>query len=256
MGLTDPGQKSSAEDHARRVREMFAKISPRYDLLNHLLSANIDLRWRRRVVRKLKPLLTKDARVLDVGCGTGDLSIELFEKTAAQVTGLDFCRPMLTLAQAKAPRLAFIEGDALCLPFADASFEALTIGFALRNLASVEDGLGELLRVLKPNGVVAILEFSQPVGGLFRRLIGFYNRRLLPLIGGLLSGSRGAYEYLPDSISKFPNQEALAGMMRAAGFEDVGFENLSGGIAALHTGRRRVQDKNLVSASKQLGAQA
>ena len=239
MGLTDPGQKSSAEDHARRVREMFAKISPRYDLLNHLLSANIDLRWRRRVVRKLKPLLTKDARVLDVGCGTGDLSIELFEKTAAQVTGLDFCRPMLTLAQAKAPRLAFIEGDALRLPFADASFEGLTIGFALRNLASVEDGLSELLRVLKPNGVVAILEFSEPVSGLFRRLVGFYNRNLLPRIGGLLSGSRGAYEYLPDSISRFPNQETLAGMMRAAGFEDVRFENLSGGIAALHTGRRR-----------------
>jgi demethylmenaquinone methyltransferase / 2-methoxy-6-polyprenyl-1,4-benzoquinol methylase len=239
MGLTDSGQKSSPEDHARRVREMFAKISPRYDLLNHLLSANVDLRWRRRVVRKLKPLLTKDARVLDVGCGTGDLSIELFERTAAQVTGIDFCRPMLTLARAKAPRLAFIEGDALRLPFADASFEGLTIGFALRNLASVEDGLGELLRVLKPNGVVAILEFSQPVGGLFRRLVGFYKRHLLPRIGGLLSGSRGAYEYLPDSISKFPNQETLAGMMRAAGFEDVRFENLSGGIAALHTGRRR-----------------
>jgi len=142
------------------------------------------------------------------------------------------------LAQAKAPRLAFIEGDALRLPFADASFEGLTIGFALRNLASVEDGLGELLRVLKPNGVVAILEFSQPVGGLFRRLAGFYNRRLLPRIGGLLSGSRGAYEYLPDSISKFPDQQTLATMMRAAGFEEVCFENLSGGVAALHTGRR------------------
>ena len=256
MGLTDPGQKNLAEDHARRVREMFAKISPRYDLLNHLLSANIDLRWRRRVVRKLKPLLTKNARVLDVGCGTGDLSIELFEKSAAQVTGIDFCRPMLKLAQSKAPRLAFIEGDALRLPFADASFEGLTIGFALRNLASVEDGLGELLRVLKPNGVVAILEFSQPVGGVFRSLVGFYNQRLLPRIGGLLSGSRGAYEYLPDSISKFPNQETLAGMMRAAGFEDVRFENLSGGIAALHTARRRKQDVNLASASKQLGAQA
>jgi len=239
MGLTDSGQKNSAEDHARRVREMFAKISPRYDLLNHLLSANIDLRWRRRVVRKLKPLLTKDARVLDVGCGTGDLSIELFEKTAAHVTGIDFCRPMLTLAKAKAPRLAFIEGDALRLPFADASFEGLTIGFALRNLASVEEGLGELLRVLKPNGVVAILEFSQPVGSVFRRLVGFYNRNLLPRIGGVLSGSRGAYEYLPDSISKFPDQETLRAMMRVAGFEDVRFENLSGGIVALHTGRRR-----------------
>jgi len=239
MGLTDPGQKNLAEDHARRVREMFAKISPRYDLLNHLLSANIDLRCRRRVVRKLKPLLTKNARVLDVGCGTGDLSIELFEKSAAQVTGIDFCRPMLELAKAKAPRLAFIEGDALRLPFADASFEGLTIGFALRNLASVENGLSELLRVLKPNGIVAILEFSQPVGGVFRRLVGFYNQRLLPLIGGFLSGSRGAYEYLPDSISKFPDQETLASMMRTAGFEDVCFENLSGGIVAMHTGRRR-----------------
>src|SRR2546427_7577800 len=108
MGLTDTGHKDSAEDHARRVREMFAKISPRYDLLNHLLSANIDSRWRRRVVRKVEPLLTKGARVLDVGCGTGDLSIELFEKSAARVTGIDFCRPMLKLAKAKAPQLAFV----------------------------------------------------------------------------------------------------------------------------------------------------
>lgn len=238
MGLTDSGQKDSAESHARRVREMFAKISPRYDLLNHLLSANIDSRWRRRVVRKLKPLLTKDARVLDVGCGTGDLSIELFEKTAARVTGIDFCRPMLKLAKAKDPRIAFIEGDALRLPFADASFDGLTIGFALRNLTSVEQGLGELLRVLKPGGVVAILEFSRPVVPLFRRLVGFYSRYLLPWIGGILSGSRGAYEYLPDSISKFPDQQMLATMMRTAGFEEVCFENLSGGIAALHTGRR------------------
>ena len=238
MGLTDTGHKDSAEDHARRVREMFAEISPRYDLLNHLLSANIDSRWRRRVVRKLKPLLTKDARVLDVGCGTGDLSIELFEKTAGRVTGIDFCRPMLKLAKAKAPRIAFIEGDALRLPFADASFEGLTIGFALRNLASVEEGLAELLRVLKPGGVVVILEFSRPVVPVFRCLVGFYNRHLLPWIGGLLSGSRGAYEYLPDSISKFPDQQMLATMMRTAGFEEVCFENLSGGIAALHTGRR------------------
>ena len=241
MGLTDTGHKDSAEDHARRVREMFAKISPRYDLLNHLLSANIDSRWRRRVVRKLKPLLTKDAWVLDVGCGTGDLSIELFEKTAARVTGIDFCRPMLKLAKAKAPRIAFIEGDALRLPFADASFEGLTIGFALRNLASVEEGLGELLRVLKPGGVVAILEFSHPVVPVFRRLVAFYDRYLLPWIGGLLSGSRGAYEYLPDSISKFPDQQMLATMMCTAGFEEVRFENLSGGVAALHTGRRRAR---------------
>src|SRR5437588_12001802 len=108
MGLTDSGQKDSAESHARRVREMFAKISPRYDLLNHLLSANIDTRWRRRVVRKLQPQLRSDAKVLDVGCGTGDLSVELFEKTAAQVTGIDLCRPMLELEQANAQHLRFV----------------------------------------------------------------------------------------------------------------------------------------------------
>jgi demethylmenaquinone methyltransferase / 2-methoxy-6-polyprenyl-1,4-benzoquinol methylase len=238
MGLTDPGQKNLAEDHARRVREMFARISPRYDLLNHLLSANVDTRWRRRVVRKLQPLLAEDARVLDVGCGTGDLSIELFERTAAQVVGIDFCRPMLQLAKQKAPRLKFVEGDALKLPFADASFDGITVGFAFRNLSSIEQGLTELHRVLKPHGSLAILEFSQPAVPGIRQLVRFYYRRLLPWIGGRLSGSRSAYEYLPDSIARFPNQQALAAMMRAAGFRDVQFENLSGGIAALHIGRR------------------
>ena len=237
MGLTEAGQKKT-EEHARRVREMFANIAPRYDLLNHILSANIDKRWRRRVVEQLKPLLATDARVLDVGCGTGDLSIELFENTAAEVTGIDFCGPMLKLAKTKAPQLHFIEGDALRLPFAEASFDGLTIGFALRNLADVDRGLRELLRVIKPDGHVAILEFSHPVNPLFASFVRFYNWRLLPWIGGLVSGSRGAYEYLPDSISKFPNQETLAGMMRANGFVDVSFENLSGGIAALHIGRR------------------
>jgi demethylmenaquinone methyltransferase/2-methoxy-6-polyprenyl-1,4-benzoquinol methylase len=238
MGLTDPGQKDSAPDHARRVREMFARISPRYDLLNHLLSANIDSRWRRRVVKKLQPLITENARVLDVGCGTGDLSIALFEKTAARVIGVDFCRPMLQLAKHKAPRLKFIEGDALTLPFADETFDGVTIGFALRNLSSVEQGLAEFKRVMKPRGWLAILEFSQPTVPGVRQLVRFYYWRLLPWIGGLLSGSPNAYQYLPDSISKFPDQEKLAGMMRAAGFEKVEFENLSGGIAALHIGRR------------------
>jgi demethylmenaquinone methyltransferase/2-methoxy-6-polyprenyl-1,4-benzoquinol methylase len=238
MGLTESGQENS-EEHARRVREMFARISPRYDFLNHVLSANIDKRWRRRMVRKVGPLLPPNAQVLDVGCGTGDLSIELFEKTAAHVVGVDFCRPMLQLAREKASELRFVEGDALRLPFADASFDAVTIGFALRNLSSVTEGLAELRRVLKPQAPLAILEFSQPAIPGIRQLVRFYYWRLLPWIGGWLSGSRNAYEYLPDSISKFPNQPALVGMMRAAGFAEVEFENLSGGIAALHFGRRR-----------------
>lgn len=238
MGLTDSGQKNSAEDHARRVREMFAKISPRYDLLNHLLSANVDIRWRRRVVSKIAQRLALDAQVLDVGCGTGDLSIAIFEKTAARVVGLDFCRPMLDLAKQKSSQLPFIEGDGLRLPFADGTFDAVTAGFVVRNLANVEDGLREFRRVLKPGGVVAILEFSQPTVPGVRQFVRFYYSRLLPFIGGWFSGSRSAYEYLPNSIGKFPNQQKLAGMMRAAGFDEVEFENLSGGIAALHTGRR------------------
>jgi demethylmenaquinone methyltransferase/2-methoxy-6-polyprenyl-1,4-benzoquinol methylase len=217
---------------------MFARISPRYDLLNHLLSGNIDKRWRKKVVEKLRPLLSPHAQVLDVACGTGDLSIALFENIGARVTGLDFCRPMLERAARKQPRIPFVEGDALQLPFDDAVFDAVTIAFGLRNLSSVEQGLSELRRVLKPNGWTAILEFSRPVVPGFRLLAAAYCTRLLPRIGGLISGSRSAYEYLPDSVSRFPDQETLSAMMTAAGFADVEFENLTGGVAALHTGRR------------------
>lgn len=237
MSLTDP-ENNSPEGHARRVREMFAKISPRYDLLNHLLSANSDGRWRRAVIRKLHRLLPANARLLDVACGTGDLSIALFEKTGAQVIGLDFCRPMLKLAAQKAPQLRFVEGDALQLPFAESSFDAITIAFGIRNLSSVERGLDELRRVLKPQGWAAILEFSRPVVPGMRALAQIYCMRLLPRIGGLVSGSRSAYEYLPDSISRFPDQEKLAAIMREAGFINVEFQNLTGGVAALHIGQR------------------
>ena len=238
MGLTDPGKKNSAQDHARRVRDMFARISPSYDRLNHLLSGNSDKRWRRIVVEKLGPQLPAAPRILDVACGTGDLSIALFEKTGARVVGVDFCRPMLELAAQKKPELAFVEGDALQLPFDDALFDAVTIAFGLRNLSSIERGLEELRRVLKPDGRVAILEFSKPVVPGFRSLATAYCTRLVPRIGGMISGSRSAYEYLPDSVSRFPDQETLAAMMRDAGFADVIFQNLTGGIAALHTGRR------------------
>jgi len=238
MGLTNPGQKNSAEDHARRVRDMFARISPRYDLLNHLLSGNVDKRWRRNVVEKLRPLLLPEAQILDVACGTGDLSIALFENIGARVTGVDFCRPMLECATRKDPRIAFVEGDALQLPFDDAVFDAVTIAFGLRNLSSVEQGLSELRRVLKRKSWAAILEFSKPVVPGFRSLAAAYCTRLLPRIGGMISGSRSAYEYLPDSVSRFPDQETLSAMMTAAGFTDVEFENLTGGVAALHTGRR------------------
>jgi len=237
MGLTVP-VKNSPEDHARRVREMFARISPRYDLLNHLLSANIDARWRRAVTEKLLPLLPDGARVLDIACGTGDLSIELSDNAAVQVAGLDFCRPMLEIAVRKAPQIGFIEADALRLPFADGSFDGLTIAFGLRNLSNVEEGLREMRRILKSGGWAAILEFSTPVVPGFRALFDFYMEQVLPRIGGLISGSRSAYEYLPRSVARFANQEQLAAMMREIGFESVSFENLTGGVAALHVGQR------------------
>ncbi|MFL6283125.1 MAG: bifunctional demethylmenaquinone methyltransferase/2-methoxy-6-polyprenyl-1,4-benzoquinol methylase UbiE [Pyrinomonadaceae bacterium] len=232
----------SREEHARRVRAMFSGIARRYDLLNHLLSGNVDKRWRRKTARALESSLIEGARVLDVACGTGDLSLVLAEAGAARVIGLDFCRPMLEIARRKADAdsrsIPFVEGDALRLPFADATFDAVTIAFGLRNLAGVADGLRELRRVLKEGGRLAVLEFSSPVLPGFRALFRFYFTRVLPHIGGLVSGSRGAYEYLPNSVSRFPDQKRLAELMRAEGFEGVEYSNLTGGIAALHTGTR------------------
>ena len=223
---------------------MFAGIAARYDLLNHLLSGSTDKRWRRLVARRLQGALKgENARALDVACGTGDLSLALARAAhSARIIGLDFCRPMLEIAARKrAPcsnTPAYIEADALRLPFADESFDAVSIAFGLRNLASVEGGLKELRRVLKPGGRAAVLEFSTPVVPGFRTLFQFYFKRVLPRIGGLISGSRGAYEYLPDSVSRFPNQNELARLMRGVGFEEIEYQNLTGGIAALHLGTR------------------
>lgn len=229
--------------HAKAVRAMFSGIAGKYDLLNHVLSVNIDKRWRKVVREKLAGILeNENAVVLDVACGTGDLSFELQKHAKARVIGTDFCRPMLAIANQKAAKLdlpvPYVEADAMQLSFADESFDAVTIAFGLRNLSNFEDGLRELRRILKPGGKLAVLEFSAPLFPGFKALFNLYFTQILPRIGGMVSGSRGAYEYLPDSVSKFPDQKNLVKMMESAGFSNVDYKNLTGGIAAIHTGSR------------------
>src|SRR5580658_5778580 len=209
---------------------MFGRIAGRYDLLNHLLSFNLDKRWRARTVERVSNL--PHARVLDLCCGTGDLLLAL---KGGLVLGCDFCHPMLLEAQRKGPNPLF-EADALALPLKDNSLDLITCAFGFRNLANYEKGLEELLRVLKPGGVAAILEFSQPTNRAFARVYGFFSGRVLPWVGGMISGSRDAYSYLPESIKKFPGAEELAGAMRSAGFARVEFERMTGGAVALHLG--------------------
>jgi len=235
-------RRAIENEHAHRVRQMFAAIAGRYDLLNHLLSGHMDKRWRALVAARLQSGLASGARILDVACGTGDLSLTLFETTGARIFGTDFCRPMLAIAARKMsgcePAIPLIEADALSLPFRDCSFDGVTIAFGLRNLSNFERGLEELLRVLRPGGRLAVLEFSKPVVPGFRFLFKVYFTKMLPFLGGLISGSRSAYQYLPDSVSRFPDQAELCSLMRNVGFDEVEYENLTGGIAALHLGRR------------------
>jgi demethylmenaquinone methyltransferase/2-methoxy-6-polyprenyl-1,4-benzoquinol methylase len=239
-GTTPPGS-SGEEEAARWVRGMFARVARRYDFLNHLLSLNLDRRWRARTVVRLRPVLDRPgARVMDACCGTGDLLFSLQAVARTTVLGADFCHPMLEAARRKVERGGFpsavVEADALALPLPDGSLDLLTTAFGFRNLANYEKGLREMRRVLKPGGVAAILEFSQPRTAVCATLYRCYSRCILPLVGGAVSGDPGAYKYLPESVSRFPDAEQLAAMMREAGFRGVRFERMTGGIVALHLG--------------------
>jgi demethylmenaquinone methyltransferase/2-methoxy-6-polyprenyl-1,4-benzoquinol methylase len=214
---------------------MFGQVAPRYDFLNHLLSLNIDRAWRARTVKRLRGILDRpDARAADLCCGTCDLLLAMEKASSAETFGTDFSHPMLTAAQRKHLRSPLFEADALELPLRDASLDLVTCAFGFRNLANYRQGLNEIRRVLKPGGTMAILEFSTPPNRKFAALYEAYSRHVLPRVGAALSGSRAAYEYLPESVRKFPGAEELAEEMRAAGFEEVRFERMTFGIVALH----------------------
>ena len=239
MKGTTPAGTSTQQEASRWVRDMFGRIAPRYDLANHVLSLNLDRWWRSKTVGRVQHILRRPgARALDLCCGTGDLLIALRSKSAGTVMGSDFCHPMLITANEKIKRRGLacplFEADALCLPLCDGSLDLITVAFGFRNLADYQAGLAEMYRVLRPSGMAAILEFSQPGNTMFGKLYGFYSRRLLPRIGGALSGSRDAYAYLPASIEKFPSAEDLAHDMRKAGFRSVEFTRMTGGTVALH----------------------
>jgi demethylmenaquinone methyltransferase/2-methoxy-6-polyprenyl-1,4-benzoquinol methylase len=247
---TRPEGAQTETDAARKVREMFTEIAPRYDFLNHLLSLELDRVWRARTARRLRPILQRrDARVLDLCCGTGDLAFALARGGPAQIIGADFSHAMLVRANSKSKadslgaraeteRPGFFEADALRLPFADASFDLVTTAFGFRNLANYESGLKEIRRVLKPGGTLAVLEFSEPPPGLPGDLYRWYCRKVLPKIGGLLSGNPNAYKYLPASVARFFRPEELASLMTQVGFAPVSFELWTLGSVALHTGIR------------------
>lgn len=256
---TTPDGAATEEQAARWVRGMFGRVAGRYDLLNHVLSFQADRAWRATTAKRAAEILRRpEARVLDLCCGTGDLMLELEKRrrwisgrsrdregavasSSPLIFGSDFCHPMLVEANRKSgnknARTVVFEADALQLPLADASFDLITVAFGFRNFANYRKGLTELRRVLRPGGMLAVLEFSQPPNRLFAGLYTFYSKHVLPRIGALISGASDAYTYLPESVRKFPGAELLAEEMRAMGYLDVEFERMTFGVVALHIGR-------------------
>ncbi|MBP3956547.1 bifunctional demethylmenaquinone methyltransferase/2-methoxy-6-polyprenyl-1,4-benzoquinol methylase UbiE [Gemmata sp. G18] len=228
-----------------RIRRMFGQIAPWYDFLNHLLSLNIDKQWRDRTARLVPPGPAGLGPVLDLCTGTGDLALtyDRDARGAVPVIGADFAHEMLILAAKKAEnagasaRVRFVEADAQALPFADDTFQLVTNAFGLRNITDTDKGLAEMVRVTRPGGRVAVLEFSKPRNPILGRLYGWYFRYLLPLVGQLISRSgESAYRYLPASVLKFPDYDALADKMRAAGLGEVKYVPFTFGVATLYVG--------------------
>jgi len=225
------------------VKGMFGAIAPYYDFLNRLLSMRQDVYWRRRLVAAMD--LGQNARVLDAACGTGDVMLEIWrQKPGARVCGIDFSTEMLGIAARKTrqagrnPNGLLLAADVLHPPFAEQSFDGISIAFGIRNIARRDLALEQFFRLLRPGGMMAVLELSTPRPGILRELYLLYFKKILPAVGGLFSQNMRAYQYLPESVLSFPRPRAFAGLMESAGFEDVGWKGLSAGIATLYSGRR------------------
>ena len=252
-----PEGASDPNSAARAVREMFTSIAPRYDLLNHLLSFNIDRMWWRRTARAFRPVLARPgARILDLCCGTGDMTFALRRqagKSSPQIFGADFSHAMLQRATAKSSAAqnglpqgsklgsepGWIEADALNLPFPGGHFDLVTSAFGFRNLADYDSGLREIVRVLRPGGECGILDFGEP-GGLIGQCYRVYFKKVLPAIGTMISGVRGPYAYLPASVERFPAPDEMLGRMRQAGFREASWTPYTFGIAGLYRGVKSV----------------
>jgi len=247
---TRPEGAVTEADASSKIREMFTQIAPRYDLLNHLLSLQLDRLWRSHTAKLLRPVfLNRETRVLDLCCGTGDMAIALNRRYCARVVGVDFAHSMLVRARKKSARLhspdlvqlrpiTYVEANALCLPFTDSTFDLVTTAFGFRNLANYEAGLREIQRVLKPGRTIAILEFTEPPEGLLGDFYRWYFCKVLPKIGGLISGDQAAYKYLPKSVARFFRPPELAALMDAVGYKSVDYRAWTLGTVALHTAVR------------------
>ncbi len=236
---------SGEEPKKEQVAQMFDRIAPRYDMLDHLLSLNIDRRWRRKMARIVETSGAK--KILDVATGTADLAIELARRIpGAHITGCDISEEMMQVGRRKAAAkglhdmISFVRADAEAMAFSDAEFEAVTVAFGVRNFQDIEAGIGEMFRVLKPGGKVFILEFSVPHGKIFAPFYRFYFSRILPRIGGLIARDRSAYSYLPGSVAEFPAPEEFVAMMTAAGFVECRAVEFTHGVAVLYTGIKAI----------------
>jgi demethylmenaquinone methyltransferase/2-methoxy-6-polyprenyl-1,4-benzoquinol methylase len=239
MATIPEARPSRGADRETQVRTLFSEIAPRYDLLNHVLSLNIDKRWRRLAVGLLDWKRRESGRFLDACAGTFDLSLELARQPGFEgtVIATDFALPMLVVGKGKLEdSITPVCGDSLRLPFPDASFDGATVGFGVRNLSDLRAGFADLARVLRPGARLVILEFTDPPNPIMRGLYHFYFHKILPLVGRIVSGHPWAYTYLPESVKEFPGPEKLADLLREAGFQDVEWRFVTGGIAAIHVG--------------------